>query len=141
MELCGSIRRTAWEKAGLVRDGESLAEAIAGAETLRAMAESQAVRTKRRVFSREWGHALANIHMVRVLELTARAAHAREESRGAHYRRDFPETDDGAGLVRLILRKQAEGGVDIRREDARTGVFSPEPGVRPYGKKRSRHGR
>jgi succinate dehydrogenase/fumarate reductase flavoprotein subunit len=58
MELCRSIRRTAWEKAGLVRDGESLAEAVTEAETLHAMAESQAVRTKRRVLSREWGHAL-----------------------------------------------------------------------------------
>ncbi|HWD00518.1 MAG TPA: L-aspartate oxidase [Candidatus Sulfopaludibacter sp.] len=70
--LAQAIRKTAWEKCGIVRDGAALRQALEWAsEQSPDDAESR--------------------NMLLVLELIARCALAREESRGAHYRTDFPE--------------------------------------------------
>jgi L-aspartate oxidase len=72
-----------WEQVGIVRDGEPLARACA---TLSAWEASLPAPTDRP------GHELANL--VLCGRLAAEAALIREESRGAHYRRDFPEARD-----------------------------------------------
>jgi L-aspartate oxidase len=62
------IQRVAWEKCGIVRDGKGLSEAC------------------------EWlARGAASDNMRQVVLLIARCALAREESRGAHYRTDYPE--------------------------------------------------
>jgi L-aspartate oxidase len=73
------MRRLAWEKCGLVRSGEGLREA----------AESFAsITTQPQTGAGAAGYELRNIHCVALL--IARCALAREESRGGHYREDFP---------------------------------------------------
>ena len=72
------VRQLAWEQCGIVRCGDGLRRAIACLEQHR----YQAVQpTRERA-------ALRNIHQVALL--IARCAVAREESRGAHFRTDFP---------------------------------------------------
>ena len=44
--------------------------------------------------------------MLQVLEMTVRASLMREESRGAMYRRDFPETDNKNWLKNIIVKKE-----------------------------------
>lgn len=74
----GEIQRIAWEQCGIVRNGQGLEEACASLERDRmgggAAPEDLTARNVRDV-------AL----------LIARAALARRESRGAHYRTDYPE--------------------------------------------------
>jgi len=70
-----------WKKVGIIRDGPTLDEA---ARTLAAWEAALPVSSDRP------SHELANL--VLVGRLVTEAALAREESRGAHYRRDFPET-------------------------------------------------
>ncbi len=75
------LRRMAWERCGIARHGDELR---AAAEWLDARMDGPAAC--------EGGLAayeLRNIH--HVLRLIARAALARRESRGAHYRIDFPQ--------------------------------------------------
>jgi len=70
--LCHAVRKLAWEKCGIVRDGSTLREAL---EWLDAQA----------------GEDFESRNMLVAAQLIARCALAREESRGAHYRTDFPE--------------------------------------------------
>ena len=71
-------RRLAWQNCGIARSAAGLGEAISWLERVPAgPAEPAAAR-----------YELRNIH--HVVALIARAALAREESRGAHYRTDFP---------------------------------------------------
>ncbi|HUQ94286.1 MAG TPA: L-aspartate oxidase [Bryobacteraceae bacterium] len=74
------LRGLTWRYAGLVRSGEGLREAIA---------RLQAVRFVELAEPRPEDYETRNIHEVALL--IARCALAREESRGGHYRSDFPE--------------------------------------------------
>ena len=53
--------------------------------------------------------ALEARNMVQVSEMILRAALVREESRRAHYRTDFPKTDNGKWLRNVVIRKDPEG--------------------------------
>jgi succinate dehydrogenase/fumarate reductase flavoprotein subunit len=52
-------------------------------------------RSKERQYNKEWADAIECRSMLDALEATARCAREREESRGAHYRDDFPMTKEG----------------------------------------------
>ena len=87
------IRRLAWEKCGIVRSGEGLREACAwlereGREVPRLTPETAAAM---------------NLHQVALL--IARCALDREESRGAHYRTDFPDKREALGK-HSVIRKE-----------------------------------
>jgi L-aspartate oxidase len=75
------VRALAWELCGVVRSGDGLAAAC---EKLRSDELRRAPRASLAMYE------LRNIHAVALL--IARCALAREESRGAHFRLDFPTT-------------------------------------------------
>jgi L-aspartate oxidase len=72
-----------WNKVGIVRSRQSLTEAI---QQLQASAQELPPPTSRR------NCEARNIHTAALL--IARSALARLESRGAHYRTDYPEHED-----------------------------------------------
>jgi len=88
-----NLQALMWEKVGIVRDGAGLAEA---ALTL-AMWQRSAPRPLDRP-----SHELANLLLAG--RLVTEAALVRQESRGAHYRTDFPHPDD-AWRRHIIFRK------------------------------------
>jgi L-aspartate oxidase len=76
-----AIRQIAWESCGIARDANGLTAAI---ELLESIVHRPLARPAREHYE------LRNIYAVALL--IARCALAREESRGGHYRTDFPET-------------------------------------------------
>jgi L-aspartate oxidase len=77
------LQNLMWNKVGIVRTGGGLKEAVA---RLQEMAPQVARPHSRREFEAR------NLRITGLL--VARSALAREESRGAHYRTDFPDHDD-----------------------------------------------
>ena len=67
---------------------------------------NQATKFKGKVYNLEWVQALENESMLQVLEITAHTSLMRKESRGAMYRRDFPETDNKNWLKNIIVKKE-----------------------------------
>jgi L-aspartate oxidase len=82
-----AVRSLMWADVGLLRAGEGLARAVA---TLRAFDAALAASLAESADPAHW--RLANL--VTVGCLMARAALRRTESRGGHYRSDFPSRDD-----------------------------------------------
>lgn len=85
------LRRLMWRDVGLLRDGVGLRRAQ---EELAAMRETMPLGVSRRAVEAR------NLHTV--AEAMVQAAIGREESRGAHFRMDFPERADVA--LHSVLR-------------------------------------
>jgi L-aspartate oxidase len=99
-ELIGQIQDIMWKDAGLVRTRIGMQEAIRTLEGLAAKVEHP--RTRRACEA-------ANLHLAGLL--VARSALAREESRGAHYRTDYPGHDDKRFLKHSVVKGESLGFV------------------------------
>jgi succinate dehydrogenase/fumarate reductase flavoprotein subunit len=88
-ELQQSLKQTMWDKVGVIRDGKNLEAA---------QSEITAIREQLKTLSltdyRQLPQAVKLANMLTVSEMVCRAALMRTESRGAHYRTDYPEEDD-----------------------------------------------
>jgi len=93
------------QKVGIVRTEPELLEAIETLGELRV--RSRKVKVSGNVqFNPGWHLALDLQNMLDVSEIVARTALKRTESRGAHTREDFPDTEDEWGKVNLVVRKK-----------------------------------
>jgi L-aspartate oxidase len=95
-DLENSLRSLMWRVGGIVRDGKALE---AGLE--RARFWQSYVLNRQFTGSGAWEAQ----NMLTVAEMILRAALMREESRGAHYRKDFPETNDKKWKKTIILNR------------------------------------
>jgi fumarate reductase flavoprotein subunit len=84
------LRETMWERAGLVRDGAGLAAALATAERVEARLAAIGVPGGP-ALNMAWQDWLNLRNQAVAARLIAASALERTESRGAHWRRDFPE--------------------------------------------------
>lgn len=81
------VRELMWKSAGLFRTREGLVEAVGCLDGAYA---AQTGNDAARSDADAWRH----FNLITVARLIARAALRREESRGGHYRQDFPNRDD-----------------------------------------------
>jgi succinate dehydrogenase / fumarate reductase flavoprotein subunit len=95
---------------GVVRNDEGLREAIAAFERMEAEdLTTMAVAESNRIGNYDWMEALEVTAMVRFARAMAGAALKRTESRGAHYREDYPELDNGTWLKNIVIRNDGDG--------------------------------
>src|SRR6185503_15934507 len=81
-----------WEKVGILRDAAGLLEAQADLNALDRALDAWALPSAERAFNLTWHDWLNLKSLVAVSRSIALAAAARRESRGAHFRTDFPES-------------------------------------------------
>ncbi|MGH7587462.1 MAG: FAD-binding protein, partial [Gemmatimonadota bacterium] len=101
------------DKVGIVRTGSEVEAAIDGLGRLRERAERVGV-SGHREYNPGWHTALDLHNLLTVSEAVARAALERKESRGAHFREDFPSKDASLDRTRLALKKDADGRMQFR---------------------------
>jgi succinate dehydrogenase / fumarate reductase flavoprotein subunit len=100
---------------GIVRRQGEMEQALAGLEKLRQRAAKVGV-VGNREYNPGWHTALDLHNLLTVSEGITRAAIDRKESRGAHFRDDFPDKDAAAGKVITVLKKQPDGQMALRRD-------------------------
>jgi fumarate reductase flavoprotein subunit len=100
------LRAVMWDRAGLVRDGEGLGAAASTAERIAAELGRVGVPGGA-AFNLAWQDWLNLGNQATVANLIATSALARTESRGAHYRSDFPAPADAPLYT---VRIQSRGG-------------------------------
>jgi fumarate reductase flavoprotein subunit len=100
------LHATMWDDCGIVRDAAGLARARDALAALAAELEHYALPTaaRERAFNLAWHDWLNLLSLVAVSRAIVRGALARENSRGAHYRSDFPLTGDLAASTHIRVR-------------------------------------
>jgi succinate dehydrogenase / fumarate reductase flavoprotein subunit len=94
---------------GLVRTHESMSAALSALTELTHRAASVTVQDKGQVFNTDLLQAFELQSLLDVAETIVSSALARQESRGAHYRSDFPIRDDRRWLKHSLIRRTPEG--------------------------------
>ncbi len=94
---------------GIFRTKESMITAGSKVRELRHRAAAVTVQDKGRVFNTDLIQALELQCLVELAETIVAGALAREESRGAHYRSDFPTRNDAAWLRHTVAQRTPEG--------------------------------
>jgi fumarate reductase flavoprotein subunit len=102
-----------WDKAGILRDAKGLAEAEAGLDAIEAELHAAGVSDGMRGFNLSWADWLNLESLVLVSRAIVAASAAREESRGAHWREDFPQTNPDAEGLQHTLVTLEEGKVRL----------------------------
>jgi succinate dehydrogenase / fumarate reductase, flavoprotein subunit len=100
---------------GIVRREEEMVRALDGLARLWERSRNVAVHGHRE-YNPGWHTAIDLKHLLTVSEAITRSALERKESRGGHFREDFPNKDAASGKVNIVLSKDADGSTRTRRE-------------------------
>ncbi|HTH65882.1 MAG TPA: fumarate reductase/succinate dehydrogenase flavoprotein subunit [Gemmatimonadales bacterium] len=99
---------------GIVRTRQEMERALEGLAALRAR-EARVAATGNRDYNPGWHTALDLASLLTVSEAVTRSALARTESRGAHFRDDFPAKDEAQGRVRHVVKRGPDGAMLLER--------------------------
>ena len=66
-------------------------------------------------------------NMIDIAEVTAFASLWRKESRGAHFRTDYPTRNDEEYLVHSMVIRNDTGGLEMLTKPVKLGIFEPKP--------------
>ena len=97
---------------GIVRIEKELSEALDKIEVFKTRI-SRVGCGGNRTYNPGWHTAMELKHMITVAEAIARAAKERKESRGGHFREDFPEKSEVFGKVNISIRKTSADKMDV----------------------------
>jgi succinate dehydrogenase / fumarate reductase, flavoprotein subunit len=99
---------------GIVRLGNELEDAVKRIADFQVRAGKVGC-TGNRGYNPGWHTALELKHMLTVAEAIARAASERKESRGGHFREDFPDKSEELAKVNIRITKDGEGKMELTK--------------------------
>jgi succinate dehydrogenase / fumarate reductase flavoprotein subunit len=109
------LQHTMQDLVGIVRRAAEMERALEELHKLSERACKVAVAGNRE-YNGGWHTALDLRHLLTVSELITRAAIDRKESRGAHFRDDYPDKNEAIGRCNIILRGNGSGEPQLTRE-------------------------
>ncbi|HKG92207.1 MAG TPA: fumarate reductase/succinate dehydrogenase flavoprotein subunit [Gemmatimonadaceae bacterium] len=99
---------------GIVRNHDEMERALGGLRGLWERARHVGVGGNRE-YNPGWHTALDLPNLLTVSEAIARSAIERRESRGGHFREDFPQKDPAYATFNVVVRRGADGGMRVER--------------------------
>jgi succinate dehydrogenase / fumarate reductase flavoprotein subunit len=114
------------DNVGVFRVEEQIQAAIDQVHQLQERCRQVSLQDKGATFNTELLEAIELGYLLDLAELTAESALARQESRGAHSREDFPERDDENWLKHTLAYRTDEG-VELKYKPVSITRFEPKP--------------
>jgi succinate dehydrogenase / fumarate reductase flavoprotein subunit len=124
-QIRDEMRQLCVDKVGIFREENKLALAVDGLAELRERYREVCCRAPRGPFNFELQHVLELESLLCLGEITARGALARQESRGSHFRTDYPARDDSAWLRHTLARLDGDRIV-ISYSDVDCSLYEPK---------------
>ena len=124
--LLGELSSSMSDKAGLLRDAASLAEVSEKLPQLKERYQKVGLTNHKKAFNFELPALLELGVMLDTAQAIVSSASARQESRGSHFRSDFPRRDDQQWL-KHTLASYAEGGPKLDYRPVTVTKWQPKP--------------
>jgi len=114
------------KKAGIYRNAVDLTEGQAGLAELKARYKRLKIKDKSPIFNTELTTALELGNLLDLAEIVVEGALVRQESRGSHYREDFPQRNDEDWLVHTVALIGSDDHPVLHFEPVKITQFQPE---------------
>ena len=132
IEIKRKIRKTVWNNMMYAKTATGLEQALEELAEIRDhWLPRLTLRSSTRRYNTDLMDALDLEDMLNVCEMSAHASLRREESRGPHFREDFPYTDNDNWIKEIQVRRE-HGEVVTRLKDIEQKYLQPTPGRIDY---------
>jgi len=118
-QIQASLQESMQDLVGIVRTETEMKKALVIIDELREHASRTPV-SGNRLYNPGWHTALDLTNLLCVSEAITRAAIERTESRGAHFRNDFPDKDEQFSKINIVLSKGEDGQMKVTRRPVET---------------------
>jgi fumarate reductase flavoprotein subunit len=123
-ELRDKLKEIMWNDVGIMRTAKGLQRAILDIHELQAELMETGLADHNMNFNLTWHDWMNMRSLVEISETIATAALSRENSRGAHFREDFPEEGDLPSSY-FTLSRQKNGNLEVIRENVAFTIVKP----------------
>jgi fumarate reductase flavoprotein subunit len=113
-----------WDDVGVIRDRAGIDRALAALDSIEAELLATGLAQSDRTFNLTWHDWLNLRSLVETSRVIALAARARENSRGAHFREDFPEPGELETSTFTVAR-QSGAKINMTHEPVRFTIVKP----------------
>lgn len=131
-ELRNKLQEVMWDNVGVMRSKSGIVRGIMEIADISNELMSIGVAGDNLAFNLTWHDWLNLRSLCDVSELIAKAALMRENSRGAHFREDFPESGEMEDSYFTVAR-MVDGETELSREDVEFTIVKPGETILPKG--------
>jgi Succinate dehydrogenase/fumarate reductase, flavoprotein subunit len=112
---------------GVFREETAMKKALDKIGELKERAKNIGIDDKSKTFNTDIVEAFEFSNILLIAEVITRGAILRKESRGAHYRTDFPERDDSNWLKHTLATLDGNGNIKFDFSEVAITKFKPQP--------------
>ena len=124
-ELRQKLMDLMWDDVGVMRTRDQLVNGLEKLSDLKDEFGECGLADDNRTFNLTWHDWLNMQSLIAISETIAQAALWRENSRGAHYREDFPESGNMEDSYFTVVRQDTEGDLNVSREPVEFTIVKP----------------
>lgn len=124
--LRDELQESMTQNAGVFRTLESLEKQKTKIKELRQRYKNITIHDKSKIYNTDLQEAIEFGHMLDYSLFIVEGAIARQESRGAHFRDDFPKRDDEKFLKHTYAYMDENGDIHMEYQDVNLGIFEPQ---------------